>query len=319
MGDLGDEDLSRLRKLMCDFRANPIPPRPALSESTVLCWSTPASPPTVAGFETAVGWLGGKSVVVNPEELSEVRVGAIENAGRVLSTLGNLLVVGGLADTDLERLAAAATASVVNAFSEGHDPCQTLALLAELEDHFGMLAGIRMAYVGDPCNVSHDLMQVAAMTGIELIVATPERRQPSPVVTVQARDVASRHGTEPALTHDPVEAVHGARAVIAGPRPAGRRGAASAQYEVTAELMHHAHPDAVVLGCAHAGAAKPAVEMPVSGVIGERAETLSESRLCADQAVLYALVEGLLTGSGGPTVCAGTTIAVKPLGPDHGG
>jgi ornithine carbamoyltransferase len=133
LADLTSEDLGRLRRLMVEFRSEPVAGHRAMQNGVVLCWFSPPAKSVADGVSAAGERLGGKSVVVDPFELRPRRVGSVENAARVLSSLGQVIVVGGLDEGELSRLAAAASAPVVNGFSDGHNPCEALAAVATLE------------------------------------------------------------------------------------------------------------------------------------------------------------------------------------------
>jgi ornithine carbamoyltransferase len=285
LGDLTSEDLARLFHLAIDIRAHPKRHSKALQGQTVLCWLA-AEVPSVAGtIARAVSRLGGATVVVNPVDLEPARVGTVENAGRVLSRLGSALVIGGLPDDDLARLAEAASVPVLNAFSDRNDPCQALADLIAVEQFDASLATTRLAYLGRACNVTHDLMDGAALAGMTMVIATPEGGQPDPAATVQARDVAERHGGRLHLTRRPEDAVISARAIVVGP------GATSgARYELTPALLERAAPDVLLLGC------QPSPGQDRHAGDWDRGRSLDQrdNQLLAYQAAIYALTEGLL-------------------------
>ena len=62
-----------------------------------------------------------------------------------------------------------------------HHPCQALADLMTLQERFGTLEGLKLAYVGDGNNVAHSLMISAPKAGVEVVVATPAELAPQPV------------------------------------------------------------------------------------------------------------------------------------------
>ena len=73
----------------------------------------------------------------------------------------------------LERIAAAVDVPVVNLLSDRAHPCQALADLLTLRELFGAIEGRRLVYVGDGNNVAASLAFGAALTGLELTVASP--------------------------------------------------------------------------------------------------------------------------------------------------
>jgi len=82
-----------------------------------------------------------------------------------------------------------------------------------LQEEFGDLAGIRVAFIGDGNNVCHSLIQGAAYLGFTLAISTPEGFEPKPEIAEAARAQSDRHGGAIELGHDVREAVRGADAV----------------------------------------------------------------------------------------------------------
>ena len=280
LADMTGEDLGRLRRFTIDFGADPEGRGGALRDGTVLCWLTVPSRGVSYIVSVATRQLGGAAVALDPDELRARRVGSLENAARVLSSLGRLLVVGGLEDHDVNRLAAAASVPVVNAFSDRHNPCEALAELATLEQRIGSLQGVRLAYLGQSCNVTHDLMAGAALAGATLWVATPEACQPSPSITAHASVLAARHGGHLQLTRRPAQAVERADGIVLGPLPRSWR-------NMDPGLVASANRDVALLSCSPDGDCE---DWPIDTRRLLRDEH-QESRLSAYKAVLYALSE----------------------------
>ena len=89
----------------------------------------------------------------------------------------------------LERMAAAVDVPVVNLLSDAAHPCQALADLLTLREHFGALEGRRLAYVGDGNNVAASLAFAAALSGVELVVASPAGYELDADVVDRARNL----------------------------------------------------------------------------------------------------------------------------------
>jgi ornithine carbamoyltransferase len=305
IADLSSEDLKRLLELAGEFKYSPRRHHRLLRNESVVCYFAKPSTRSRVAFETAIARLGGVPISVGPAELQLGRGETIEDTARVLSRMAQAIVIRTFADDDVRRLAQATTVPVINALTDGHHPTQALADLFTLKEHFLRLRQLRVAYLGAGNNVAHSLMEACALVGVDLVVATPDGYQPLPDVTVRARDRAERHGGHLHLTRDPLAAVDGADVVYTdvwlsmGDSESERaaRTAALRPYQVNAELMSHASPDAVFLHClpAHRGDEVTAevIDGPRSLVFDQ-----AESRLHTAQAVVFALVAGLLHGAG---------------------
>ena len=102
----------------------------------------------------------------------------------------------------LEQLAEHSTVPVINALCDQFRPCQALADFQTVYEQFGRVKGIKLAYIGDGNNVCHSLMIVGAKLGADIVVITPEGRQPSSDVVHKAQQIASNTGASIAVGND---------------------------------------------------------------------------------------------------------------------
>jgi len=176
----------------------------------------------------------------------------------VLSRYVDAIVARPGSDATIEELARHAEVPVVNALTPLHHPCQALADLMTLEERFGSLEGLRVAYVGDGNNVCGSLLVACSALGADVVCATPSGYEPGP----RALGAACAFGGKITLTHDPHEAVAGAQVVytdvwasMGDEDEHDQRVADFAGFGVDADLLAHAAADAVVLHClpAHTG------------------------------------------------------------------
>jgi ornithine carbamoyltransferase len=193
---------------------------------------------------------------------------------------------------------------VINALTDGHHPCQALADLLTLRQHFGVLEGLRLAYLGDGNNVAHSLMEACALAGIDVVIATPPGFEPDPEVVATAATLAKRAGSTVELSHDPMEAVTDADAVYTDvwvsmgddDDERAARSEALTPFQVSEAVMAEAGNDAVFMHClpAHRGqeVAAAVIDGPQSVVLDE-----AENRMHTAQALLVALIEGRLQGA----------------------
>ncbi len=303
--DLSRPDLEHLLALAEAYKRNPYRQRALLSNDTVVLYFNKPSTRTRLSFETAVARLGATPLGVGPSDLQLGRGETIEDTARVTSRYARAFVIRTYAHDDVERFARAASIPVINALTDAHHPCQSLADLLTLRERFGPHERLRLAYFGDGNNVAHSLMEVGALAGLDVVVATPRRYAPAGDIVARAAELAAAHGGRVTLLEDPAEAARGAHALYTdvwlsmgqAETERAERWHALAPYQVNAQLMAQARPDAIFMHCLpdHRGEECSAeiVDGPRSVVFDQ-----AENRLHTAAATLEALVRGELHGGG---------------------
>ncbi len=294
--DLGPAELTRLLDLAAHLKAAPLARAELLRNQSVVLYFNKPSTRTRISFETAIARLGGTPITVGAQELQLGRGETIEDTARTIARYARAFVIRTYSDADVARFAAASTIPVINALTDRHHPCQSLADLMTLRERYGSLKGIRLAYVGDGDNVCHSLIEAAALAGIALTVACPRAYAPAADIVAEAQPMARRTGATIAIGDDPAAAVAGAQAVYTDTWmsmnvPEGQRAtrlAAFAPFQVNAALMARARPDAIFMHCLpdHRGEEVTAeiVDGPQSVVFDQ-----AENRLHTAAALLSAL------------------------------
>jgi ornithine carbamoyltransferase len=195
-----------------DWKRGVVRDQPLAGRNVALLFLKPSTRTRVA-FEVAVAGLGGHPVCLQGGEMQLARGETIGDTARVLSELVDAIVIRAFAHADVEALAQAASIPVINGLTDLLHPSQALADMITLQEHFGRLAGLRVAYVGDGCNVCHSLCFAAAKTGFELRVASPSGYEPDAGVVAAARADAAGTGGRIEVMGDPRAAVDGVDAV----------------------------------------------------------------------------------------------------------
>jgi ornithine carbamoyltransferase len=296
--DLRRRELERLLELAALTKQEPDRFAGALDGHSVACIFEKPSTRTRVSFSAAIARLGATPIVLSPQELQIGRGESIADTARSLSGYVDAIVIRTFAQRTVEELAHAATVPVVNALSDEHHPCQALADLLTLQEAFGSLTGVRLAFCGDGGNnVAHSLLEAGALAGVDVTIACPKEYAPDARVLHLAREAAEETGTELQVVHDPGLAVEGAHAVYAdvwasmgdeAERPA--RAAALAPYQVTESLMMLAQPGAIFLHCLPA---KRGEEVAAAVIDGPQSAVWQQSanRMPTEEALLLLLTK----------------------------
>ncbi len=128
-------------------------------------------------FELAIKQLGGDCVtqigmIGDREPLKDV--------ARNLARWTDAIVARTFTQQTIDELSRWSGLPVINALSDLYHPCQALADMLTLKEHFGRLRGLKLAYVGDGNNVAHSLLLCCARLGISCSVAAPAGYEPQP-------------------------------------------------------------------------------------------------------------------------------------------
>ena len=257
-----------------------------------------ASTRTRVSFTVAMARLGGQTLDLNPQVTQVGRGEPVADTARVLSRYVDALAIRTFAQEELAEYAHWASIPVINALTDLEHPCQALADYLTLQEAFGAVAGLTLAYVGDGNNVAHSLMLCGALLGVNVRIGGPTGFEPSAAVLEQAQQLA---GDRCAITvvNDPVATVRGAHALytdvwasMGQEEEKAEREQAFAGWCLNEELVAEADPRAIVLHClpAYRG-----LEISAGAMEGSASRIFdqAENRLHAQQALLAALLGGL--------------------------
>jgi ornithine carbamoyltransferase len=163
---------------------------------------------TRVSFETGMTQLGGHAVFLGPDDIHLGHGEPVKDTARALSRYVDTIMARTFDHEDVIELAEYADVPVVNGLTDDAHPCQTLADLLTIHERFGGF-DVKVAWIGDGNNVCQSFVLGAAMTDIELTVATPEGYE----VDEEHVARAAKLGTVPKTTHNPVTAAENADVV----------------------------------------------------------------------------------------------------------
>ncbi|WP_024303122.1 ornithine carbamoyltransferase [Pseudogulbenkiania sp. MAI-1] len=247
---------------------------------------------TRVSFEAGMSQLGGHAMFLDANTSQLGRGEPIEDTARVLSRMSDIIMIRTYEQSNVERLAANSRVPVINGLTNEYHPCQILADILTFIEHRGPIQGKTVAWVGDGNNMCRTWLQAAKLLDFKLKVATPVGYE---LKALDGQHYGPEH-FEPG--HSAEHAVAGADLVTTDvftsmgfEAESVARMEAFRDYQITADLMKHAKPDALFMHClpAHRGeeVAAEVIDGPQSVVWDE-----AENRMHGQKA----LIEYLLLG-----------------------
>ncbi|MBI5355853.1 MAG: ornithine carbamoyltransferase [Candidatus Aenigmarchaeota archaeon] len=217
---------------------------------------------TRVSFEVGMQQLGGHAVYLNKNDIQIGRGETVADTSRVLSRYCDFLMARVFSHSTLEEMAKYSSVPVINGLSDIHHPCQIMGDLLTLQEKFGKLMGLKLAYVGDGNNVCNSLLIGCAMAGVHISVGCPNSHAPNKDVIREANNIAKSTGSKIEIVDDPVDAVRNAHAIytdtwvsMGDEAQKEEREKIFKNYQVNSVLGHYATPNWVFMHClpAHRG------------------------------------------------------------------
>jgi ornithine carbamoyltransferase len=255
--DLSPAEQAEILDLAIELKKDRFAVKPLAGPQTVAVIFDKSSTRTRVSFAVGIADLGGVPLVIST---ANSQLGGKETAAdtaRVLERQVAAIVWRTYAQAGLEEMAAGTTVPVVNALSDDFHPCQLLADLLTIRVHRGERAGLTVTFLGDGAsNMAQSYLLAGATAGMHVRVASPTEFAPASDIVADALSVAATTGGSIELFTDPVEAVGGADVVVTDTwvsmgkeEEKAERLTRLSRYQVNAELLALAKPDALFLHC----------------------------------------------------------------------
>ena len=212
---------------------------------------------TRCSFEVAAHDLGMEVTYLDPSGSQIGKKESIADTARVLGRMFDGIEYRGYGQEIVNELAKYSTVPVWNGLTNEFHPTQILADFLTIKEHFGKLAGLKFAYMGDArYNMGNSLMIGCAKMGLHFVACAPKAYWPAPELVEKCKAIAAETGATITLSDD-TDAVKDADVVytdvwVSMGEPVevwAERIEALAPYQVNTELMAKAKPTAVFMHC----------------------------------------------------------------------
>jgi len=267
-------------------------PHRTLAGKTLAMIFDKASTRTRVSFETGMYQLGGHALFLHSGSTQLGRGEPIEDSARVISSMVDGVMIRTFAQENIQQFAKYSSVPVINGLTDLTHPCQILTDVFTYQEHRGDIAGKTVAWIGDGNNMAHSWINGAVSFGYKLNIACPEGYCPDEKMLAAAHAL----NAEIVLANDPLAAARNADLVttdvwasMGQEDEQATREKAFAGFQVSADVMAEAKPDALFMHClpAHRGeeVAAEVIDGPQSVVWDE-----AENRLHAQKALLEFLL-----------------------------
>ena len=212
---------------------------------------------TRCSFEVAAHDLGMGSTYLDPTGSQIGKKESIADTAQVLCGMFDGIEYRGYGQEIVNGLAKYSTVPVWNGLTNEFHPTQILADFLTIKEHFGKLAGLKFAYMGDArYNMGNSLMIGCAKMGLHFVACAPKAYWPAPELVEKCKAIATETGATITLSDD-TDVVKDADVVytdvwVSMGEPVevwAERIEALAPYQVNTELMAKAKPTAVFMHC----------------------------------------------------------------------
>ena len=247
---------------------------------------------TRVSFEAGFDQLGGSVITLMTRDTQMGRGESLEDVARVISRMVDIVMIRTFEQTIIERFSSNSRVPVINGLTNEYHPCQILGDIFTFIEHRGSIRGKTVAWIGDSNNVCNTWLQAATILDFNVHVSTP------PGYEVEPDRAGIYDDSHFESFSDPLEAARGADLITTDVWTSMGMEAEDAErkhdfadWQVDAEMMRMAKPDALFMHClpAHRGeeVAAEVIDGPQSVVWDE-----AENRLHVQKALMEYLLLG---------------------------
>ncbi|WP_295163564.1 ornithine carbamoyltransferase [uncultured Brachyspira sp.] len=268
-----------------------------MKNKTMVMYFSKPSLRTRLSFEIGMKKLGGDAFVLKQDEIILGKRESIEDSANVISRYCDLIMIRTFAHSDIEEFAKHSKVPVINALTDLSHPCQIMADLFTMKEHFGKLKGLTLSYIGDGNNVCNSLLTGCSMLGVNIKAAVPKGYEPDSKTSDTAKRFAEENGSTVDIMNDVKEAVRGSDVVYTDVWASmGQESEKEERLKVfngftlTKELFSLAGKDAIALHClpAHKG---EEISKEVFNMNAEYIYTEAENRMHAQMSIMSAIIK----------------------------
>ena len=166
---------------------------------------------TRISFDLAVKQLGGKSLILNPDEI-HYGTGdeSLYDTAKVLSKYADIVMLRTHAHKNVVEFSKHLSIPIINGLTDLSHPCQIMSDIMTFEELKGPIKNKKIAWLGDGNNITYSLIEAAVKFDFELRIASPKLYEPNNKILKWAE----KNKGNVFLTKDPMKAANSADCVM---------------------------------------------------------------------------------------------------------
>lgn len=244
---------------------------------------------TRVSFEAGMAQLGGSAIFLSPRDTQLGRGEPVADSAKVISSMVDCIMLRTNSHETITTFAQHSRVPVINGLTDLKHPCQLLADMQTFFELRGDIAGKTVAWIGDGNNMCHSYINAARQFDFKLNIACPVEYRPQAKFADPASD-RLEYFTHPELAAANADlVVTDVWASMGQEDEQKKREIAFKDFQVNANVMATAKPDALFMHClpAHRGE-----EVTGDVIDGVQSVVFSEAenRLHAQKALLEFLI-----------------------------
>ena len=208
---------------------------------------------TRISFDLAVKQLGGKSLILNPDEIHYGRGNeSLHDTAKILSQYADVVMLRTDAHKKIENFSKYLNIPIINGLTDLSHPCQIMSDIMTFEELKGPIKNRKITWLGDSNNVVYSLIEAAVQFDFELCIACPKGYEPNKNILQWAK----KNKANISVTKDPVDAVSFADCVMTDKWISmgnkinkNKKKKALKPYQVNEKIMKKANKDSIFMHC----------------------------------------------------------------------
>jgi len=208
---------------------------------------------TRISFDLAVKQLGGKSLILNPDEIHYGTGNeSLYDTAKILSQYADIVMLRTHAHKNAEEFSKYLDVPLINGLTNLSHPCQIMSDIMTFEELKGPIKNKKIAWLGDGNNILYSLIEAAVQFDFELRIASPKSYEPNENILKWAK----KNNGNILLTKDPIKAARFADCIMTdkwismGDKTnKSKKKKVLKPYQVNEKIMKVANKDSIFMHC----------------------------------------------------------------------